>query len=127
MQGGDARVIDDLTRLPQAKRSLQVTSETSGFVSAIECEQIGTACVLLGGGRERKEDTVDPAVGIILHKKVGDQVAAGDALATIHYNAENRLAGARELIAASCQIGDAPPAVRRPLIHKVIGNSGGKR
>ena len=54
----------------------------------MQCEQIGTACVILGGGRERKEDSVNPAVGIILHKKVGDRVSAGEPLATIHYDAE---------------------------------------
>ena len=59
----------------------------------MQCEQIGTACVILGGGRERKEDSVDPAVGIVLHKKVGDAVAAGEPLATIHYNSEARPSG----------------------------------
>ena len=49
----------------------------------MQCEQIGTACVILGGGRERKEDSVDPAVGIVLHKKVGDRIVAGEPLATI--------------------------------------------
>ena len=55
----------------------------------MQCEQIGTACVILGGGRERKEDSVDPAVGIVLHKKVGDAVAAGEPLCTIHYNSRS--------------------------------------
>jgi thymidine phosphorylase len=91
----------------------------------MQCEQIGTACVILGGGRERKEDAVDPAVGIVLHKKVGDRVAAGEPLATIYYNAEARAARARQLIEASCQISDSAPATKRPLIHQVIGKSGG--
>ncbi len=70
----------------------------------MQCEQIGTACVILGGGREKKEDSVDPSVGIVLHKKVGDAVAAGEPLATIHYNAEDRAARARQLIEASIEI-----------------------
>jgi thymidine phosphorylase len=79
--------------------------------------------VILGGGRERKEDSVDPAVGIVLHKKVGDRVAAGEPLATIYYNAEARAARARQLIETSCLISDSAPATKRPLIHKIIGKS----
>jgi pyrimidine-nucleoside phosphorylase len=93
----------------------------------MQCEQIGTACVILGGGRERKEDSVDAAVGIVLHKKVGDRVSAGEALATIYYNSEARLGQAREMIAGACQVADAAPSTRRPLIHRVIQNSGEKR
>ncbi len=86
----------------------------------MQCEQIGTACVILGGGRERKEDSVDPAVGIVLHKKVGDQVAAGEPIATIYYNAEAKAARARQLIEQSYEITDAAPATKRPLIHRII-------
>jgi pyrimidine-nucleoside phosphorylase/thymidine phosphorylase len=124
LQGGDPRVIDDAKRLPQAQHTTQVPSPRAGYLSAMQCEQIGTACVILGGGRERKEDSVDPAVGIVLHKKVGDRVTSGEALATIYYNAESKAARARQLIEASCLVSDAPPATRRPLIHRVIGKSG---
>ncbi len=124
MQGGDPRVIDDAKRLPQAQSTVKVASAKSGYVGSLQCEQIGTACVILGGGRERKEDSVDPSVGIVLHKKVGDRVAAGEPIATIYYNAETRAARARQLIEASCQITDVPPAAKRPLIHRIIGKSG---
>ena len=70
-------MIDDLG-LPQAKQTFDVKSPTSGFVSGFMCEQIGTANVLLGGGRAKKEDSVDPAVGIIIHKKAGDKVTWED-------------------------------------------------
>ena len=120
LQGGDARVIDDAKRLPQAQHTVQVPSTKTGYLTSMQCEQIGTACVILGGGRERKEDAVDPAVGIVLHKKVGDRVAAGEAIATIYYNGEARAERARQLIEASCVVADAPPA-KRPLIHRVIG------
>jgi pyrimidine-nucleoside phosphorylase len=119
LQGGDARAIDDTKRLPQAQHTAKVTSARAGYLGAMQCEQIGTACVILGGGRERKEDSVDPAVGIVLHKKVGDRVAAGEAIATIYYNSESRAARARQLIETSCTITDAAPP-KRPLIHKVI-------
>jgi thymidine phosphorylase len=66
---------------------------------------------------------VDPAVGIVLHKKVGDRVDVGEAIATIHYNAEEKAVRARQLIEASCEISNAAPPIRRPLIHRVIGKS----
>jgi pyrimidine-nucleoside phosphorylase len=123
LQGGDPRVIDDVQKLPQAQQTMQVLSPKQGYLSSMQCEQIGTACVILGGGREKKEDSVDPSVGIVLHKKVGDAVAAGEPLATIHYNAEDRAARAKQRIEASIEIGDSAPA-KRPLVHKVIGKQG---
>jgi len=121
LQGGDPRVIDDPKGLPQAQHSRQVLCAKSGYISSLQCEQIGTACVILGGGRERKEDSVDPAVGIVLHRKVGDRVTAGEPFATIHYNSESRVAGAQQLLEESCRISDSPPIEKRPLIHQVIG------
>jgi pyrimidine-nucleoside phosphorylase len=126
LQGGDARVIDDAKQLPQAQHTLPVTSAEAGHIASIQCEQVGTACVILGGGRERKEDSVDPAVGIVLHKKVGDRVAAGEPIATIYYNAEAKATRARQLIEASYVVTDAAPTTKRPLIHRIIGKSGEK-
>jgi pyrimidine-nucleoside phosphorylase len=125
LQGGDARVIDDAKRLPQAKHTMKIASAKAGYVASMQCEQIGTACVILGGGRERKEDSVDPSVGIVLHKKVGDRIAAGEPIATIHYDAESKATRARQLIEASCEIAETPPA-KRPLIHRIIGKAAGK-
>lgn len=121
LQGGDPRVIDDPKGLPQAQHSRQVLCAKNGYISSLQCEQIGTACVILGGGRERKEDSVDPAVGIVLHKKVGDQISATEPLATIYYNSESRVARAQQLLEESCGISLSPPAEKRPLIHQVIG------
>jgi pyrimidine-nucleoside phosphorylase len=123
LQGGDLRAIDDPKRLPRAEHTMMVCSPRDGYVAALQCEQVGTACVLLGGGRERKEDSVDPAVGIVLHKKAGDAVSAGEGLATIHYNAEARAGRARRLLEESYRIAGAP-AQKRPLIHRVIGKPG---
>ncbi len=127
LQGGDAGVIADYSRLPHAKHTVQVTSSRAGFISAMHCEQIGTACVILGGGRERKEDSVDPSVGIVLHKKVGDSVSREEPLATIHYNDGTRAQRARRLIAESCEITESAPKTKRPLIHRVIAKSGEKK
>jgi pyrimidine-nucleoside phosphorylase len=126
LQDGDAGVIDDLKRLPQARYRTDVVSPKSGYVTAIQCEKAGTACVIVGGGRERKEDSVDPAVGFVLHKKVGDRVMAGESLCTVHYNSESRGARARTLLEESYQIEGAPPAQTRPLVHRVITKSGEK-
>ncbi len=120
LQSGDPRVVDDFSRLPQAGGRVELKSPTAGFVTAIACEQVGIAGVVLGGGRERKEDSVDPAVGIVLHKKVGDPVAVGEPLCTIHYNSETRLEDARKLLERSFAVGPAVPPPR-PLIHRVLG------
>jgi len=123
LQGGDPCVIDDPKKLPQAVHRVTFSSPTSGYLTSLKCEQIGTACVVLGGGRERKEDAVDPAVGIVLHKKVGDKILPGEPLATIHYNAETRAQLARKLLEDSFQIADSPAPEKRPLIHRVIGRA----
>lgn len=125
LQGGDVGVIDDPKTFLRARSTTQVASARNGFVTSMQCEQIGTACVILGGGRERKEDSVDPSVGITLHKKVGDRVNTGESLATIHYNAEARGERARQMISESYQIAEAPPQAKRPLLHRVIGKAGG--
>ena len=126
MQGGDPAVIDDLKRLPQAQHTMTISSARAGYLTSLQCEQIGTACVILGGGREKKEDSVDPAVGIVLHKKVGDAVSLNEPLATIHYNAEARVNRVKQLLEESFEIGDSPAREKRPLIHRIIGKSGGK-
>ena len=120
LQSGDVRVIDDPSRLPDTGHRLEVPSPRAGYVTAIACEDVGTACVILGGGRERKEDSVDPAVGIEVHKKIGDKVLAGDALCTIHCHSDAQGARAKKLLEQSYQIGDASPAQLPSLIHRVI-------
>jgi pyrimidine-nucleoside phosphorylase len=123
LQGGDARTVDDPTRLPQAKSKQEVTSPKDGCIAAMNCEAVGTACVVLGGGREKKEDAVDPAVGIVLHRKVGDRIAAGEPLCTVHANSEARAARATQLLLESYQITDAPAPRAKSLIHRVIQGS----
>ncbi len=126
LQGGDPRTIDDPGKLPRAQLAMTLSSPKDGYLSSLQCEQVGTACVILGGGRERKEDSVDPAVGIVLHKKVGDAVSTDEPLATLYYNAEARAARARQLLEESYQIADSPTHEKRPLIRRVIGKLGEK-
>ena len=120
LQGGDISAIDDPTRLPSADHRVDVPSPRAGFVSSILCEQVGTACVILGGGREKKEDSVDPAVGIVVHKKIGDRVSAGEPLCAIHCHSDAQAVRARNLLEESYTISAAPPAHRPSLIHRVI-------
>jgi pyrimidine-nucleoside phosphorylase len=120
LQGGDVGTIDDPTRLPATKHRAAVVSSRTGYVTSIACEQVGTACVILGGGRERKEDSVDPAVGIVVNKKIGDKVTSGEALCTIHCHSDAQAARAKNLLQDSYQIETAPPAHKTSLVHRAI-------
>ena len=122
LQGGDVASIDDPIRLPRAKHQIVVASPKSGYITTVQCEAVGTACVVLGGGREKKEDSVDPAVGIVLHHKVGDQVASGEPLCTIHFSNETKAAAATKLLEDSYRIDDTPPR-KQQLVHRVIQNA----
>jgi pyrimidine-nucleoside phosphorylase len=104
LQCGDAGVIDDPSRMPQAKFHAEIASKTSGYVSSMDCEQVGQASVLIGGGREHEHDVVDAAVGIVLHKKTGDEVQAGEPLCTVYYNSEKRMNRMRDLLAGSFHV-----------------------
>ncbi|PUB09682.1 pyrimidine-nucleoside phosphorylase [Paenisporosarcina sp. OV554] len=88
-QGGNPAIVDSPELLPQAKFTFEVPAKESGYVSFIEADEVGTAAMLLGAGRATKESEIDLAVGIVLHKKVGDAVKDGESLATIHANTEN--------------------------------------
>ncbi|MBN8252254.1 pyrimidine-nucleoside phosphorylase [Priestia flexa] len=88
-QGGDASVVDDPSQLPDASYKISVPAKADGYVSEIVAEQIGVAAMKLGAGRATKESVIDLAVGVVLHKKVGDAVKKGDTLVTIHSNSEN--------------------------------------
>ena len=121
LQGGDERIIDDPKLLPQASSRAVVASPSAGFLTATNCEQLGNALATLGGGREKKEDTIDHAVGLEFHKRIGDRIEKGEPLVTIHYNSGAKLAEAQSLIAASYEIGEAAPSQSLPLLRRIIG------
>jgi pyrimidine-nucleoside phosphorylase len=123
LQGGEVKVVDDPGLLARARHTSRILAKRSGYVTAIHCEKVGTASMTLGGGREKKEDSVDPGVGLALEKKVGDAVTAGDNLCTIHYNLDTHLVPATRLLNESFEIGDAVPKPL-PLIRKIIGAQG---
>ncbi|MCE4957547.1 pyrimidine-nucleoside phosphorylase [Macrococcoides caseolyticum] len=116
-QGGDASVVDDLSKLPQAKYEIEVPAKNAGVVSKIVADEIGVASMLLGAGRATKEDTIDLAVGLMLRKKVGDKVEAGESLVTIYANRDN-VDDVMDKIYANIEIADHAEAP--VLVHKVI-------
>jgi pyrimidine-nucleoside phosphorylase len=120
LQGGDARVIDDTSILPRARHQEIARSETAGYITGTNCEQFGLALAMLGGGREKKEDKIDHAVGLEFHKRIGDRVEKNEPLAAISYNSDARLAEAKKMIVSSYQIGPQPPREKRPLIRKIL-------
>ena len=120
-QGGDARVVEDPKLLPRAAHAVDVVAAADGFIGATQCEQLGVAVVVLGGGREKKEDSVDPAVGLEFHKRIGDRVVRGEPLCTLHYNSDVRLEEARRLVETAYIISPQPPAAGRALVGRVIG------
>ncbi|MGG4453065.1 pyrimidine-nucleoside phosphorylase [Brevibacillus porteri] len=118
-QGGNKQDVYDLSRLSQAKIIHTVTAEQDGFVSAIDAEAIGHASVVLGAGRLTKEMPIDLAVGLVLHKKRGDQVKAGEVLVTIHANEDQLLQNALKEMEGAFQISTAIDG-EQPLIYKII-------
>ena len=82
---------------------------------------LGIALAMLGGGREKKEDAIDPGVGLEFHKRIGDAVKKGEVLVTIHYNADAKLAEARAMIAAAYELSSEPPREIPPLIRRLVG------
>jgi pyrimidine-nucleoside phosphorylase len=120
LQGGEASVIDDLSRLPRAKHTREVRSPKAGFIARIDCQAIGIASMILGGGRQKKEDSIDPSVGLILHRKLGAAVSRGEPLCTVHYNSETRAADAISLLEKSFHIEEKAQPKGKPLISRVI-------
>ncbi|MDE6847350.1 MAG: pyrimidine-nucleoside phosphorylase [Lachnospiraceae bacterium] len=107
-QGGDPKAVYDTSLLPRASVVEEVISPQGGYVSKIDCDEIGICSLLLGGGRETKESRIDLAVGLILHKKVGDQVSEGESLATIYANDQDKLKAARERFLNAYHFSDQP-------------------
>ncbi|MHB8877082.1 MAG: thymidine phosphorylase [Myxococcaceae bacterium] len=118
-QGGDPRAVDDLSRLPQAKATLDLPAPSTGFVTGIDSEAIGLAAMALGAGRERADGIIDPAVGFTLLKKVGEDVEAGRPMVRIHYNDEARLEDVRRRVLAAYRIGPVAPAARPLVIERL--------
>lgn len=118
-QGGNADVIDDIGAFKQPKFSADIISERDGYISRTDAERVGIASVILGAGREKKGDPIDPSAGIILKKKTGDSVCKGDALATFYTDDETRIDAAKREFLEALTFGKEKPSEPK-LIYKII-------
>jgi pyrimidine-nucleoside phosphorylase/thymidine phosphorylase len=119
-QGGDPQVLDRFELLPNALHSYEIVSPRAGWVAAIDAEEMGRASSMLGAGRDKKEDTVDPAVGVFLEVKVGSRVDEGDVLCRIHYSDPEGLQEAVDRIEDAFRISNSEPEPRQ-LVLEVVG------
>lgn len=118
-QGGDADMVYHPERLPRAALTEDVCAGTNGYISGILCDEVGICSLMLGGGRETKEDAIDLSVGIVFHKKKGDAVQNGEAIATLHANDKEKLAAAKKRLLGAVTI-RKEPVEKTPLIKRVI-------
>ncbi|MGF2138822.1 pyrimidine-nucleoside phosphorylase [Enterococcus innesii] len=116
-QGGDASVIDDPSKILTAKYEVEVPAKTSGVVTKLVANELGIAAMMLGAGRKTKDEDIDHAVGIKLHKKVGESVTEGESLLTIYSNTE-AIEDVKALIDQNIEIGE--DGAEPPLIHDII-------
>jgi pyrimidine-nucleoside phosphorylase len=119
MQSGDPKVVDDYGRLPHVSDRWNVVASRDGFVTALNAELVGRASVVLGAGRDRVEDPVDPAVGVMLIARPGDAVRAGDPVLELHFRDSARLEAAKRLASQAITIGDETPAKGRLIVGEV--------
>lgn len=118
-QGGDARVCDDPELLPKAKVTRIVLAKQRGFVTSIQSEEVGLACLALGAGRTAGSAEIDPGAGVEFHRYIGDFVQQGDPLCTVQGRNASLCEEAAVRLNAAIEIKDAP-AVQRPMIYKII-------
>lgn len=119
-QGGNPVIVDNPKLLPQAKYLIDLPAKQDGVVSHWVANKVGEAAMVLGAGRETKEDTIDPAVGLVLHKKVGDKVEVGESLLTIYSNRED-VEEVKQRLYDALTISDH--AGKEPLIYEIISEA----
>ena len=119
-QGGNPQALDKFELLPNATGMREVNSPRAGYVSSIDAEDIGNASNMIGAGREKKEDAIDPAVGIILEVKIGEKVDAGSVLCRLYYTKEDRVEEAADMVEDAFRISSQKPD-ERELILEVVG------
>ncbi len=118
-QGGDPKVIDDYSILPHTSATFQVTTNRTGYITAIDAEKVGIAARMLGGGRSRAEDAIDAAVGIIVRAKPGERVTPQDSVFEVHYRDGTKLFAAMPLLAGAFELGDAPPPDSQLVLEEI--------
>ena len=119
-QGGNPLALDKFELLPNATGMREIASPRGGYVSAIEAEDVGRASTIMGAGRDQKDDSIDPAVGVILEIKVGEKVDAGSVLCRLYYTSEEHVEEAAALVEGAFRISAQKPE-ERELILEVVG------
>lgn len=119
-QGGDTHAIDDPSILPQATSRLPVFAESSGIIQSIDAGSIGRAAGMLGAGRQKKEDAIDPSAGVMLKRKAGDLVDEGEEIAVLLYNRAIDLESAEAAVNSAFNIGNDAPEIK-PLVLETLG------
>lgn len=118
-QGGDSKILQNKELLPKAQIQEDIIASDSGYIVQLEAEKIGLAAMALGAGRERKEDQIDPAAGILLQRKVGEWVNKGETLAVLHTNQQSRLLEGKEKLLQAYTFGSHP--IEKPqLIYQTV-------
>ncbi len=118
-QGGDIAFVDDLSLLPLGEITKDIIAEKDGFISRIDCKQIGMASLASGAGRTVKEDPIDFSAGLIFKKKVGDEVKAGDVIATIYSSDEAKIVTAHERAVSAIEYSDEKPSLK-PVVYEIV-------
>ncbi len=118
-QGGDPRIADDLSLMPQAKAQIELRAPRAGYISSMTTSLIGYAAQSLGAGRIRKEDEIDPAVGLVMKKRIGDYVEEGECWCVLHVNPKSDVASAKKLMDQAVVISDEKPEAR-PLVYRMV-------
>ena len=119
-QGGNPRVIDDYGLMPHAPAEHVISADIDGFVTDLDAGRIGRAVVVLGGGRDKVDDEIDPAVGIMIPATVGDAVRAGDPVLRVQYRSKERLQDALPLLMEAVRIGESPRPMAPLIIDEVL-------
>ena len=119
LQGGDKDAIDNIDKLPKASYCEKVMLNSKGYVKEINTEEIGRAALVLGAGRENKQSQIDLSAGLVIHKKIGDELTGDLCIATIYYNDKTKAEEAKRILVDAYSISDSK-VDKQNLIYEVI-------
>lgn len=122
-QGGDSSILKETSQFKKAPVASRLEAGSSGYIAHMDTQAVGAASAVLGAGRLRKEDGIDHSAGIMLARKTGDRVSAGDLLATLHTANENRLCEAKKILSDAIVIETCPPEAKKPILARVTADT----
>ena len=122
-QGGDVSVIEDNSKFESSKVAKGLAAAQEGYIYSMDTEKCGIASMILGAGREKKEDTIDYSAGVIIHKKIGDYVKRGDLIASLYSSSEEKCISSSRLLGEAIKISSAEPVVKPIVLARVTKDS----